>query len=54
MAGCGAYNWKRAGPRLIRDGEEGPIRRSIRLELVLGALVLLAAAALVASPLPGD
>jgi putative copper export protein len=54
MAACGAYNWKKAGPRLIRDGEEGPIRRSIRLELVLGALVLLATAALVATPLPGD
>ncbi|MFI5206930.1 MAG: copper resistance D family protein [Gemmatimonadales bacterium] len=54
MAACGAYNWKKAGPRLIRDGEVGPIRRSIRLELVLGALVLFATAVLVASPLPGD
>jgi putative copper export protein len=54
MAGCGAYNWKKAGPRLIRDGEMGPIRRSIRLELTLGALVLLATAVLVASPLPGE
>jgi putative copper export protein len=54
MAGCGAYNWKKAGPRLIRDGVEGPIRRSIRLELAVGALVLLATAVLVASPLPGD
>lgn len=54
MATCGAYNWKKAGPRLIRDGIEGPIRRSIRLELTLGALVLLATAVLVASPLPGD
>ncbi|MFI5281003.1 MAG: copper resistance D family protein [Gemmatimonadales bacterium] len=54
MAGCGAYNWKRAGPRLIRDGDERPIRRSMRLELTLGALVLLATAVLVASPLPGE
>jgi copper transport protein len=54
MAACGAYNWKRAGPRLILHGEEGPIRRSVRLELVFGALVLLATAVLVASPLPGD
>ena len=54
MAACGAYNWKKAGPRLIRDGDEAPIRRSIRLELVLGALVLLATAVLVASPLPGE
>jgi len=54
MAGCGAYNWKKAGPRLIRDGDERPIRRSISLELTLGALVLIATAILVATPLPGD
>ncbi len=50
----GAYNWRRAGPRLILDGDESAMRRSIRAELALAALVLLATAVLVVTPPPGE
>jgi len=52
----GAYNWRRVRPALASDG--GPaaerLRRSATLELVLGAVVLLVTAILVALPTPVD
>ena len=54
MAGLGAFNWRRAGPKLLRDNDVAPMRRSIRAELVTGALVLLATAVLIATPPPGE
>jgi putative copper export protein len=54
MALCGLYNWRRAGPALQRHGDAGPIRRSARAELVIGALVLLITTVLVVTPPPGD
>jgi len=54
MGGAGAFNWRRAGPALRRTGQIGPMRRSIGAELAIGALVLLATAALVVTPPPGE
>lgn len=54
MAIVGAFNWRRAGPALQQSGQIGPMRRSIRAELVVGALVLLATAVLVVTPPPGE
>lgn len=53
---AGAYNWKRATPRLAEGGDTGTsaLRSSARLELLLGALVLLVTAVLVATALPGE
>jgi copper transport protein len=54
----GAINWRWVTPRLV-DGGTDPeaarraFRRAARLEVATGALVLLATAVLVASPLPG-
>jgi copper transport protein len=53
VAGVGAYNWRWATPRLA-GGEQHALRNSARAELILGALVLLATAILVATPLPGE
>ena len=52
VAGTGAYNWLRVRPAL--GGPEGAarIRRSSTIELVVGVLVLLVTAVLVATPTP--
>lgn len=52
VAALGFHHWRRAGPALGSDEAVPPIRRSIRAELALGALVLLATAVLVALPTP--
>lgn len=52
VAALGFYHWRRAGPALATDEAVPPLRRSIRAELALGALVLLATAVLVALPTP--
>lgn len=54
MVLAGAFNWRRAGPALRQSGEIGPMRRSIRAELAVGVLVLLATALLVVTPPPGE
>ena len=51
VAAVGAYNWRWATPKLVA-GDEHALRNSARAELILGALVLLATAILVATPLP--
>jgi copper transport protein len=51
VAAVGAYNWRWATPKLVA-GDPHAIRNSARAELILGALVLLATAILVATPLP--
>lgn len=53
MAATGARNWKREGPALAQSGDAGPIRRSVRTEVLLGLLVLLVTAALVLTAEPG-
>ena len=54
VAGTGAYNWLRVRPAL--GGAEGAtrIRRSSSVELVVGAIVLLVTAVLVATPTAKD
>jgi copper transport protein len=54
VAATGAYNWLRVRPRLGDDAGAARIRRSATAELAVGALVLLATAALVATPTPTD
>lgn len=54
VVGAGYLNWRRNGPALRNSGEIQPMRRSVRLELALGALVLIATAVLVATPPPGS
>jgi putative copper export protein len=51
VASVGAYNWRWATPKLVA-GDEHALRNSARAELMLGALVLLVTAILVATPLP--
>lgn len=53
VAGTGAYNWLRVRPAL--GGTEGGtrIRRSATVELLVGIVVLLVTAILVATPTPG-
>jgi putative copper export protein len=51
VAAVGAYNWRWATPKLVA-GHQHALRNSARAELILGALVLLATAILVATPLP--
>lgn len=53
LAGIGAWNWRRGGPALRESGVVAPLRRSVRLELLVAVLVLLATAVLVSSPPPG-
>ncbi len=53
-AAVGAYNWRRVTPRLDSPGGVGALRRSATVELALGAVVVAATAALVATPLPGE
>jgi putative copper export protein len=51
VAAVGAYNWRWATPKLAA-GHTHAMTNSARAELVFGALVLLATAILVATPLP--
>ena len=53
LASAAAWNWRRATPHLAAAGDPARMRRSIRTELALALLVLLATAFLVASPPPG-
>lgn len=55
VLGAGAFNWRRATPRLAQGHglARAGLVRAIVIELALGALVLAATAVLVASPLPG-
>jgi copper transport protein len=52
VAALGWHHWRRAGPRLGTAEAVPPLRRSIRAEVALGALVLLVTAVLVALPTP--
>ncbi len=54
MTLAGALNWRKHGPELQKTGQIGPMRRSIRWELLVGALVVLATAILVVTPEPGQ
>jgi copper transport protein len=54
MASLGARNWRVVGPKFMYDNEVEPMQRSIRAELVAGALVLLATALLVVASPPGE
>jgi putative copper export protein/methionine-rich copper-binding protein CopC len=54
VAATGAYNWLRVRPALGDDAGAARIRRSATAELAVGVLVLLATAALVATPTPMD
>lgn len=54
IAGLGAYNWRVAQPALRDSAGERPFRRSARLELAFGALLLAVTAVLVALPFPGE
>ena len=56
VVGAGAWNWKRGTPRLVGDvaSDSRLLDRSARLELLLAALVLVATAVLVGTPLPGE
>ena len=54
VAALGAFNWKRAGPQATIEGDERPMQRSIRAELIVALLVLLATAALIVTPPPGE
>jgi putative copper export protein len=54
MAGVGVFNWRRAGPALRERGAVEPMRRSVGVEIAVGAVVLLATAVLVATPQPGE
>jgi putative copper export protein len=54
VAGIGRYNWRVVLPRLRKDGDPSRVRRTARVELALGALLLAVTAALVALPAPGE
>jgi len=54
MAALGAWNWRRAGPALREGGDVGPMLRSVRAELVTGALIVLATAVLIGTAQPGE
>ncbi|HSH46764.1 MAG TPA: CopD family protein, partial [Longimicrobiales bacterium] len=54
VAAAGAYNWRRARPRLGDVPAARRLTRSATLELAIGALVLVITAVLVATPPPGD
>ena len=51
---AGAYNWRRVRPALGDDAGTARLRRVASAELVAGVLVLLATAALVATPTPTE
>lgn len=52
VAAVGSWNWRRLKPRLDAGDPPAAMRRAAALELVFGALVLLATAVLVAVPPP--
>jgi copper transport protein len=54
VAGTGAYNWRRVKPTLGTAAGTMRMRTSARIELMVGALVLIATAVLVATPTPMD
>jgi len=54
MMALGAWNWRRAGPALRAGGDVGPMLRSVRAELVVGALIVLATAILIGTAQPGE
>ena len=54
VAAMGAWNWRVVQPRLAHQGGEARLRRSARLELLFGTLLLGATAVLVALPFPGE
>lgn len=54
VVAAGAFNWRRATPILARTGEASEIRSAMRVELLIGALLILVTAYFVASPLPGE
>lgn len=52
VADLGAWNWRRVGPSLGREGGALEIRRTAMTELVFAAAVLLVNAILVSLPSP--
>lgn len=52
VAAAGAYNWRRVRPSIGDESGVHRLRRSVRMELALGAAVLMATAVLVATPTP--
>jgi len=54
MMALGAWNWRRAGPALRASGDVGPMLRSVRAELAVGALLVLVTAVLIGTPQPGE
>lgn len=54
VGATGAYNWLRVRPGLGTESAAGHLRRSASIELVVGVLVLLATAILVATPTATD
>ena len=54
MMALGAWNWRRAGPALRASGDVGPMLRSVRAELAVGALLVLATAVLIGTAQPGE
>jgi putative copper export protein len=52
VAAAGVYNWRRVRPALGDEHGSGRIRRSAAAELVVGAIVLIVTAVLVATPPP--
>ena len=52
VLGLGAWNWKRVGPSLGREGGAGTIRRTAATELVFAGAVLFLTAILVSVPSP--
>ena len=54
VAGTGAYNWLRVKPTLGTASSATRIRRSARIELVVGAFVIIVTSVLVATPTAMD
>lgn len=54
VAGIGAFNWKRAGPQAQSSADERPMLRSVRTELTVAVLVLVATAVLIVTPPAGE
>jgi putative copper export protein len=54
VALTGAYNWRRVKPALGTAAATARIQRSARAELLVGVLVIIVTAVLVATPPPMD
>ena len=54
VASLGFFNWRFVLPRLRRTGDSHAVRRTAAIEILLGLLLLLATAVMVALPLPGE